>query len=132
MKFKLFTIIAVLLLSVISTPMFAVHKAPIKANTEVSTVDVKKAEKMEKKLNKFSAKLEKKMAKKQAKAGGADVDFDDPVDKWMWLWIFGWGAGLVLTILGSAAGIGIIVGLGTIAWVFGIVALILWLVKKFS
>ena len=132
MKIRIITLFTFLALTILSTPMYAVHKAPIKSNKESLAAESKKTKKIEKKLEKLMGKIEKKFAKNQAEVGEADVDFEDPVDKWMWFWIFGWGAGLVLTILGSAAGIGIIVGLGTIAWVFGTVALILWLVKKFS
>ena len=132
MKVRITTLIALFTLSILCTPMFAVHKAPIKTHTEVSTIDAKKADKMEKKLNKLGKKLEKKMAKKQAKVGDTDVDFEDPVDKWMWFWIFGWGAGLVLSILSLATLGGFLGVLGLLAWTFGTVALIIWLVKKFS
>ena len=67
------------------------------------------------------------------------IDLQDPVNKWMWFWILGWGAGLVLTIIaaatvasGSLGGFGIVYGLASLAFLFGTISLIVWLVKKFS
>ena len=127
MKIRLLSLISFFLLTIVCTPAFAVKKGAVKAvtETEVSDVDAKKAKKFEEKLGKLSAKIEKKFAKKQAKVGDAGVDFSDPVDKWMWFWIFGWGLAILLGL----------VGLGTLGWIVGVagtVALILWLVKKFS
>lgn len=74
---------------------------------------------------------------------GKRVDFSDPVEKWMWYWIFGWAAGLVLYILAVAVATGgvysgsfgfaaILATLSWLCWLFGSVALIIWLVKKFG
>ena len=91
-----------------------------------------------------SLKAEKKALKfKMFKKKGNRVDFSDPVDKWMWFWIFGWAAGLLLSILAAAVTTGSIYsgsfGFGAIlftfawlAWLFGSVCLIVWLVKKFG
>ena len=91
-------------------------------------------------------KAEKKKLRKykKFKKKGQRVDFSDPVNKWMWFWIFGWGAGLLLSILAfaiasggiySGSGFGIAAILATLswlAWLFGTVALVVWLVKKFG
>ncbi|MBK8967505.1 MAG: hypothetical protein R3D58_05530 [Saprospiraceae bacterium] len=89
-------------------------------------------------------KAEKKALKfKLFKKKGNRVDFSDPVDKWMWFWIFGWAAGLLLSILAAAVTTGGIYsgsfGFGAVlftfawlAWLFGSVCLIVWLVKKFG
>ena len=114
----------VILLFAFIAPCSAVHKAPKDIGIERSKLDKKKAAKLDKKLQKLQKKMENKIAKKSANADGG-VDFSDPVDKWMWFWIFGWGLAILLGL----------VGLGTLGWIVGVagtVALILWLVKKFS
>ncbi|MFQ5447497.1 MAG: hypothetical protein ACE5FF_11235 [Saprospiraceae bacterium] len=88
-------------------------------------------------------KLEKKLNKRGKSLKALGIDLSDPVDKWMWYWIFGWGAALVLYIIASAiatgsvysGGFGIAVlfaYLGWIAGLFGTVALVIWLLKKFG
>ncbi len=99
---------------------------PVKA-TPVETSD-----KEVKQLKKFEKKITKKISKMKAKATGADVDFDDPVDKWMWFWIFGWAAGLALTFIVFVTGLGFLGFLASACYLFGFVALVLWVVKKFS
>ena len=80
-----------------------------------------------------------KVVKKFAQLGG----LSDPVDKWFWYWLMGWGAGLLLSIISVAAVTGSIYGggftiwwilgiLSYLAWLFGTVALIVWLIKKFA
>jgi len=98
----------------------------------VKTAPVETSEKEVKKLKKFEKKISKRMAKMEAKANKADVDFDDPVDKWMWFWIFGWGAGLTLTFLALVTSFGFLGFLASACYLFGFVALVLWVVKKFS
>lgn len=94
------------------------------------------AEKAEKTLSKKELKkqerLEKRLAKAEKKAAASDVDFEDPVDKWMWFWIFGWGANLALSVVSIIIGIPLLGTLGYLAGVFGTVSLIIWLIKKFS
>jgi len=56
-------------------------------------------------LKKVVAKFEKRITKinaKRAAKGKPQIDFSDPVDKWMWFWIFAWGGALVLSILAAA------------------------------
>jgi hypothetical protein len=95
---------------------------------------LKKQQRMQKRMERLQRFLEKR---------GADVDFSDPVDKWMWFWIFGWGAGILLTILApilfvstaSVTGLGaagILWLLASLAYLFGTVSLVIWLVKKFG
>ena len=115
-----FFAIAILLFAFIA-PCSAVHKAPKDIGIERSKLDKKKAAKLDKKLQKLERKIDKKIAKAEAEG----VDFQDPVEKWFWFWIFGWGIAIILGII----------GLGTFATIFavaGFVALVLWLVNKFS
>lgn len=74
---------------------------------------------------------------------GKRVNLSDPIERWMWYWIFGWAAGLVLYILAVALATGgiysgsfgfaaILATLSWLCWLFGSVALIIWLVKKFG
>lgn len=90
---------------------------------------LKKQERMEKRM----AKLEKFLGKKLAKKA---MDFNDPVDKWFWFWILGWAAGLLLSILAAATivggGFGVFWLLASLAWLFGTISLVIWLVKKFG
>jgi hypothetical protein len=78
--------------------------------------------------------LEERIAKK-----GMDVDFSDPVRKWLWFAIFGWGLGLAIlaTILlliffGSAVimsyGLALLIA-GRISIFLGSVCFIIWVVK---
>ena len=100
------------------------EKVKEKYGAEVNTSVV---DRLEKKLNKKAAKWMKRLAKK------ADIDFDDPVDRWLWLWIISWGIAIVLSILGYGVG-GLLIR-GTLAWLLwlaGTVFFIIWLVKKFS
>ncbi|MBL7775447.1 MAG: hypothetical protein JNK89_05560 [Saprospiraceae bacterium] len=88
-------------------------------------------------------KADKKHKAKLFAKKGNRVDFSDPVNKWMWFWIFGWAAGLVLYILAVAVATGsvysgsfgfaaILATFSWLAWLFGSVCLIIWLVKKFG
>ena len=106
--------------------------------TATSSKALTKAEvRIQKKIERKQRMFKKVIVKKMEKYG--DVDFQDPVQKWMWFWIFGWGAGLLLWILswtvlsgGSLGGFGILGLLGSLAWLFGTVALVVWLVKMAS
>ena len=94
---------------------------------------LQKEEKKQVRMERRMAKVEKFMQSKlgQKLMGG----LDDPVDKWFWYWIIGWGAGIVLLVIATASlgtGFGILGILATLAWLFGSVSLIIWLVKKFS
>lgn len=74
-----------------------------------------------------------KAAKKLAQIGG----LDDPVDKWFWYWIIAWGVAVLIGIIGAfaswnvyAAGFSILGTLSYLAWVFGTVALVIWIIKQ--
>jgi Flp pilus assembly protein TadB len=88
--------------------------------------DVKVDSKTEKRFEKKFNKLKKKLAKK-------DIDFNDPVDKWLWLWLISWGAAIVFGVIAYAGtGIVILATLSWLLWLAGSVFFIIWLVKKFS
>ena len=95
---------------------------------------LKKEEKQQVRMERRMARVEKFMQSKmgQRLLGG----LDDPVDKFFWYWIIGWGAGIVLSVLAAATitggGFGVLWLLAYLAWLAGSVALIVWLVKKFS
>lgn len=118
---------------------------PITENADYSTaIDLKTAKiaKEEKsgfgKLFSWVKKKAVKLLKKVADIGG----IGDPVDKWFWYWILGWGAGILLTALVpalvfsgglSGASLGwLFLLLGSLAWIFGTVSLVVWLIKKFA
>lgn len=73
-----------------------------------------------------------KAAKKLAQLGG----LDDPVDKWFWYWILGWGVAILIGIVGAFttlnvyAGFSILGTLSYLAWVFGTIALVIWIIKQ--
>lgn len=78
-----------------------------------------------------------KLVKKVAAIGG----LGDPVDKWFWYFVIGVGGAIVLTIIASAIVVGsaftggfgiggILYLIAYLAWLFGIVSFIIWLVKK--
>lgn len=103
----------------------------------------KKELRQQKRMLRKQNRMQKRMERLQRFMEKRGVDFSDPVDKWMWFWIFGWGAGLLLTILapilfvstGSLTGLGaagIIWLLASLAYLFGTVSLVIWLVKKFG
>ena len=91
------------------------------------------------KVNKKAFKMQQREAKATHFLSKHGVDFQDPVNKWMWFWIFGWAAGLVLSIVagatvatGSVGSFGLIWLLASLAYLFGTISLIVWLVKKFG
>ncbi len=110
------------------------------ALTKQQKKEAKQLARKQKRTERKMAKLQKFMAseKGQKMLGG----LDDPVDKWFWYWLIAWGAALLLNIIfWVAAGTGaaffsggwvIIALLSTLLWIGGLVALILWLVKKFA
>ncbi|MBR9920640.1 MAG: hypothetical protein GYB31_07350 [Bacteroidetes bacterium] len=143
---KFFTLLAFAAL------LFAAPKAhavmALDADVVVVEEDAATTVTLTKKQERKLAKMEKRMAKMEqrlAKDGKTmqDVDFNDPVKKWMWFWIFGWAAGIVIYIIGIAAitgsaftggfGIWAILSiLGYLCWLFGSISLIIWLIKMFS
>lgn len=95
---------------------------------------LQKEEKKQLRMERRMERLEKFMNSKlgQKLLGG----LDDPVDKFFWYWIIGWGVGILLSIIAAATltggGFGILWLLAYLAYLAGSVALIVWLVKKFS
>ena len=90
---------------------------------------IQKAERKEFRTQKRIAFVQRIMAKKMAKNA---IDFKDPVNKWLWFAIFGFGAALLLTILVGSTYSGGIAILASLAWLFGAVAFVIWLVKKYG
>lgn len=72
-----------------------------------------------KRLTRLAKRIERKLLKR-----GAQVDFDDPVDKWLWFGVFGLGLAILLSLLTSSAGIGGLIALGAI------VCLVIWVIKR--
>ncbi len=99
--------------------------------TRTEAKAIQKAEKKQVRTQKRIALVQKYLAKKMTKKA---IDFKDPVNKWLWFGVFGWGAGLVLWIIaaGVSSGFGLIGVLASLAWLFGTVSFVIWLVKKFG
>ncbi len=147
MKIKLFTAIVVAALTCqMSFAINSVEKSlPIngvekkislvesKTLTKTEAKAIQKLEKKEARNQKRLGMLQKMMVKKMHKNA---VDFKDPVNKWLWFGIFGWGAGLLLSILSwsvvTAGGFGVLWLLASLAYLFGTVSFVIWLVKKFG
>ena len=114
----------------------ATHTALTKQQKKEAKQLARKQKRTERKME----KLQKFMTseKGQKMLGG----LDDPVDKWFWYWLIAWGASLLLSIIFWAAagsGIGLFSGgwviiglLTTLLWIGGLIALVIWLVKKFA
>lgn len=109
----------------------------LQAATHSGIITTVSAEQM--KINKKAFTMQRREAKATHLFSKSGIDLQDPVNKWMWFWILGWGAGLVLSIIaaatistGSIGSFGLIWGLATLAYLFGTISLIVWLVKKFS
>jgi hypothetical protein len=111
------------------------------ASASLTLEKAKEAKNDKKGLGKLVSWVKKKAVKlvqKVADIGG----IGHPTDKWFWYWIIGWGAGILLTALVpaiafsgglSGASLGwLFLLLGSLAWVFGTVSLVVWLVKKFA
>ena len=102
-NFKFLTLLSALVLLVsVQNASAVVYVQPADAAVAAEATEMDKATKKELKrqarLEKRIAKFEKKLAKKGMTM--EDVDFSDPVQKWLWFALFGWGAGVVLCILG--------------------------------
>ena len=59
---------------------------------------------------------------KLAKRASLEIDFTDPVDKWLWFGLFGLGAAIVLSIFS--------LGIGGLVAFLAVVCLVIWLVKQ--
>lgn len=107
-----------------------------KTLTKMEARAIQKAEKKQVRTQKRVALVQKMLAKNMAKKA---VDFKDPVNKWLWYAVFAWGASIVLWILAAALitgtgflGGGILGLLASLVALFGTVAFVIWLVKKFG
>jgi hypothetical protein len=99
-----------------------------KTLTKAETKAIQKLERKEVRQQKRIAMVQKMMGKNMAKKA---IDFQDPVNKWLWFAIFGFGIAIVLSILVSAGGWGLW-WLAYLAGIFGTVAFVIWLLKKFG
>ncbi len=75
-----------------------------------------KTARLERMINRMEHRLRKKMKP------GVEVDFSDPVNKWLWFGLFGLGAALVLGIFS--------LGLGGLVAFLAVVCLVIWLIKQ--
>ncbi len=73
-----------------------------------------------KKAERLIKKIDRKLSKKNFKSA-LEVDFTDPVNKWLWFGIFGLGVAIVLSIFD--------LGLGGLVAFAAVVCLVIWLVK---
>lgn len=99
----------------------ALTKADLKAAKKAEKQALKAEKKqirMEKRMNKLMKFMEKRAAKKEL--GG----LDDPIDKWLWYAIIGAGVAIIFSF--------IFWPVSTIFWIASIVALVLWIIKKFG
>lgn len=103
----------------------------VKSNalSKAEAKSIQKLERKEFKAQKRLAMVQRFMAKKMAHKA---IDFQDPVNKWLWFGVFGWGAGLLLWIIAGSVFSGGIGLLASLCWLFGTVAFVIWLVKKFG
>lgn len=143
-NFKFLTLLSALVFFVaVQNASAVVYVQP----TQEAAVEATEMDKATTKELKRQARLEKRMAKfekKLAKKGMTmeDVDFSDPVQKWLWFALFGWGAGVVLSILAyvfvfslTTTGFGlagIFWLLASLCYAFGSISFIVWLIKKLS
>lgn len=118
------------------TPVKEDVKAEVveKEMTKKESREMKKQERKAERLEKRMAKFEKKMEKRSARGR-------DDTSKWMKFWLIGWGLALVLpyiaiALVGTTAGsfgfAGVLLLLSGLAFIFGTVSLIVWLLKKAS
>jgi len=105
---------------------------PIKNSTTQKAESIKLSDKQAKKMQKLEKRIEKRLKKIEAKTDNADVDFEDPVDKWMWFWIFGWGLALAAGFVSIFILPGLFGFISATFAVFGFVSLVIWLVKMFG
>lgn len=77
----------------------------------------KNDKKTTKRLNKIAKRIERKALKH-----GMQVDFSDPVDKWLWFGIFGLGIAIVMSFFD--------LGIGGLIAFLAVVCLVIWVVKR--
>ncbi|GAB4495534.1 MAG: hypothetical protein OHK0019_24870 [Saprospiraceae bacterium] len=73
--------------------------------------------KTEKRLTRLAKRLDR-----MAEKAGMQVDFNDPVDRWLWFGVFGLGIAIFFSFVQ--------VGLGGIIAFLAIICLIIWIVKR--
>lgn len=73
--------------------------------------------KTEKRLKRLTKRLEH-----IAEKAGTQVDFNDPVDRWLWFGVFGLGIAIFFSFIQ--------VGLGGIVAFLAIICLVIWIVKR--
>ncbi|MCC7244484.1 MAG: hypothetical protein IT269_02300 [Saprospiraceae bacterium] len=116
-----------ILMAFLVTPQHATATVRVNAETSVAhwneVLQTKQQELMQKdaksarKLAKWQRRLEKKWL-----GHTAQVDFEDPTERWLWFGLFGLGLGLVMSLFsGPAAGL-----LGLL----GVICLVIWVLKK--
>lgn len=79
----------------------------------------KNNKKVSKRMNRIAKRIERKMLKH-----GMDVDFNDPVDKWLWFGLFGLGIAILMSFFD--------LGIGGLIAFLAIVCLVIWVVKRGS
>lgn len=130
MKKLLFLFATLSMVLGICTDLMAVK--PVKNTPSQETESIELTDKQAKKMQKLEKRIEKRIKKLEVKADKAEVDFDDPVEKWMWFWIFSWGLGLAALLVAQIVLDGLFGFIAGALFIFGFVALVLWLVKTFA
>lgn len=77
----------------------------------------KNEKKTTKRLNKIAKRIERKALKH-----GVQVDFSDPVDKWLWFGLFGLGIAVVSSFFN--------LGIGGLIAFLAVICLVVWVVKR--
>lgn len=80
------------------------------------------SEKTDKRTEKRLKRLAKRLDRK-AERYGAEVDFSDPVDRWLWFGIFGLGIAVVLSFFASG-------GLAGLIALLALACLVVWIIKR--
>ena len=113
----------------------AASNSPLRASTALSPTEMrtgweqKLRESIPEQSKKTSLKTTKRLERlakrleRVTKGNGGEVDFSDPVDKWLWFGLFGLGIGIVVAILGLG-------GVGGLIGFLGVVCLVIWILKK--
>lgn len=70
----------------------------------------------------ITGKKVKRRMQRLVKESPFEIDFTDPVHKWLWFGLFGLGAAIVLSIFS--------LGLGGLVAFLAVVCLVIWLVKQ--
>jgi hypothetical protein len=68
-------------------------------------------------------RIGQRLARRAAIRSASQIDFDDPVDKWLWYGLFGLGIAVVLSIFTPFGLVGLVAFLA-------IVCLVIWVIKR--